>query len=424
LPLPEQTVSFTATLVSGTPVDVSFEWDFGDETGATGEFVQHAYAAEGTYTVILTVTNVCDSYVVTDTVTVTPPIPPTAEFTSNSPVLLGDTMLFTNTSTGSEPLFYEWDFGDGVGSSTAENPSYVYGAGGFYTVTLTVTNAFGSDSAAQLVEVATAPACAFTHAPEPAGVNEPVLFTNQSTGAGPLTYAWDFGDGVGSSTDENPVYAYTAADTYTVQLDVSSVWGSDTCTDTVSVEGLPPTASFEHTCPVLLGDTAYFTNTSTGSQPFVFAWTFGDGGIAFTENTSHTYGAVGEYTVELQVSNDYGGDSAEAVCQVIEACEPVTGVSFTYAPPLVRAGYLITFTASYLPADATTPVDITWDFDDGGTASGAEVTHAFAAAGTYTVTVTADNCAGEGHAEFQQSIEVVGPEVQYVIYLPIVMRNK
>jgi ATP-dependent Clp protease ATP-binding subunit ClpC len=50
-------------------------------------------------------------------------------------------------------------------------------------------------------------------------------------------------------------------------------------------------------------------------------------------------------------------------------------------------------------------VDIAWDFGDGSTATGDQVGHAFAEAGSYIVTVTADNCTGGGHAEFQQTIE-------------------
>ncbi|MCA9933056.1 MAG: Ig-like domain-containing protein, partial [Anaerolineales bacterium] len=43
----------------------------------------------------------------------TAPITITAGFTSNSPVTVGDTAVFTNTTTGTDPISYEWDFGDG-----------------------------------------------------------------------------------------------------------------------------------------------------------------------------------------------------------------------------------------------------------------------------------------------------------------------
>lgn len=73
------------------------------------------------------------------------PDPPVANFvgspTSGSPPL---TVNFTDLSSGS-PTSWSWDFGDGVGTSTAQNPSYTYTSVGTYTVSLTVTNAYGSD---------------------------------------------------------------------------------------------------------------------------------------------------------------------------------------------------------------------------------------------------------------------------------------
>ncbi|MCB9133981.1 MAG: ExeM/NucH family extracellular endonuclease [Anaerolineales bacterium] len=67
---------------------------------------------------------------------VTPPLE--ADFTSNSPVMLGDLSVFTSTvsETG---VAYNWAFGDG-NTSTDANPTHTYDAIGTYTVTLQVTN--------------------------------------------------------------------------------------------------------------------------------------------------------------------------------------------------------------------------------------------------------------------------------------------
>ena len=51
---------------------------------------------------------------------------------------------FTDTSAG-DPTSWSWTFGDG-GSSTAQNPAHTYTAAGSYTVSLTATNAQGSDT--------------------------------------------------------------------------------------------------------------------------------------------------------------------------------------------------------------------------------------------------------------------------------------
>lgn len=65
-------------------------------------------------------------------------------------------VVFTDTSTNT-PTSWAWDFGDS-GTATTQNPTHVYVQSGSYTVTLTATNALGSDGevkAAYVVVTAT-----------------------------------------------------------------------------------------------------------------------------------------------------------------------------------------------------------------------------------------------------------------------------
>ena len=53
---------------------------------------------------------------------------------------------FTDASTGTGgTLSYSWDFGDGAGTSTDQNPTYTYAASGLYNVCLTATDSCGSN---------------------------------------------------------------------------------------------------------------------------------------------------------------------------------------------------------------------------------------------------------------------------------------
>ncbi|MFH1845028.1 MAG: PKD domain-containing protein [bacterium] len=56
------------------------------------------------------------------------------------------TIDFTNLSEG-YGLYYDWDFGDGVGTSTERHPSYTFENAGNFTVTLIATNGVHSDTA-------------------------------------------------------------------------------------------------------------------------------------------------------------------------------------------------------------------------------------------------------------------------------------
>ncbi|MBC7249182.1 MAG: lamin tail domain-containing protein [Anaerolineae bacterium] len=150
---------------------------------------------------------------------------------------VGEEVVFTNQSTGTEPLTVLWDFDDGA-TSTDANPVHAYAAEGDYTVTLTVTNAWGSDQASVVIHVGRAPEAAFSYSPKSPWVGQKVKFTNESRGTEPLSYEWDFGDG-GSSTVTNPQHVYMKAGTYRVRLTATNPWGSDTASAEIVVSHPP-----------------------------------------------------------------------------------------------------------------------------------------------------------------------------------------
>lgn len=139
--------------------------------------------------------------------------PPTAGFLSNSPVCLGRTAVFTDTS-GGEIFLHEWDFGDGT-VGTGSTPWHGYPWPGTYTVTLTVSGPEGSDSYSDTFEVRPAAEAFFWAEPSEASVGQPVRFLNLSQGA--LGYQWDLGDGT-LTTEISPTHTYTEAGDYVVQL--------------------------------------------------------------------------------------------------------------------------------------------------------------------------------------------------------------
>jgi enterochelin esterase-like enzyme len=76
---------------------------------------------------------------------------PVASFTlSSNTAEVGDTVHFINTSQDADA--FEWDFGDGDGS-TEENPSHVYTAVGTFNIKLVVSNDDGSDEAGASISI-------------------------------------------------------------------------------------------------------------------------------------------------------------------------------------------------------------------------------------------------------------------------------
>jgi serine protease len=180
------------------------------------------------------------------------------------------TVAFTDASTNG-PTSWSWTFGDG-GTSTLQNPSHQYTAAGTYTVTLTATNAYGSDSETKTgyITVTTQPTnppvAAFSGTPTSGNIPLTVVFTDASTN-NPTSWSWNFGDG-GTSTLQNPSHQYTVAGTYTVTLTATNAYGSD---DEVK------------------------TNYITASAVSQYCDDFADGSITDWTNKTGTWTATGGY---------------------------------------------------------------------------------------------------------------------------------
>lgn len=177
-------------------------------------------------------------------------------------------------------------------------------------------------------EIASAPPVAdFSGTPTSGDRTLTVNFTDASTNT-PTSWAWTFGDG-GTSTSQNPSHNYTAAGTYTVALTATNAAGSDTKTRTnyITVNPIVPVADF--TADTTSGEqtlTVNFTDTTTNS-PTSWAWSFGDGDTASTQNPSHNYPLQGVYTVSLTASNVDGSDTNTKVGYITVALAAPSGLT-------------------------------------------------------------------------------------------------
>ena len=217
----------------------AYAWDFGDGIGTSIEFAPtYTYEEAGTFTITLVISgDGGQEQTITQEITVSREmINPMAAFTSEISFL---DVVFTNGSVNAET--FAWDFGDGVGTSTDENPSYTYTEAGTFTVSLTVTSVTDDTDTitadVTVVAVPVTPTANFTFE----ATDLMVAFTDTSVAEGVEIsgFAWDFGDGMGTSTEQNPTFNYSAAGdfevTLTITFPVPNGEDTSTITQTVSV---------------------------------------------------------------------------------------------------------------------------------------------------------------------------------------------
>jgi len=192
-----------------------------------------------TYTV--TVDDGCTIPSASDDVTITVNPIPTIAFTVDNPISCAPLdVIFTNNSSpqGTNCL---WDFGDGTTSATCGTVSHTYTNIGCYDVSLTVTETGCTNALTQnsMVCVVDDPVADFSFNPQTVDLFDPQIFF-ENTSLNATSYAWDFGDGTGSSV-ENPSHTFPFdAGEYTICLTVSNDYNctSEICKPLIVQDGL------------------------------------------------------------------------------------------------------------------------------------------------------------------------------------------
>ena len=151
-----------------------------------------------------------------------------------------------------------------------------------------------------------------------------------------------------------------------------------------------PVASFNTSATDACYDGNVFSFSNTSSPPSgtpQYLWTFGDGNSSTNANATHSYAAVGTYTVWMYISGDGGCiDSAQVTVNV----HPSTRAGFKINDDTQcykSHSFIFTDTSSATPG-AT--LGYLWNFGDGNTSNQHNVTHAYLTPGTYSVSLKTD----------------------------------
>jgi len=218
---------------------VSFVWDFGDGTTASGRTASHRFRTFGSFSVSLTV--VSDRALSASTirpVAVDPGVPPKPDFVfSPTNPAIGQSVSFNGSTSipgpGHTIESYSWDFGDG-GKASGAGASHLFGSAGIFNVVLNVTDEVGQTAVvSKAVSVAvptetTAPAADFVFSPTAPTTGQTVSFnasqSKAAAGHSIVSYSWNFGDG-GTDSGVTASHAFNTGGTYNVVLMVTDDLG-------------------------------------------------------------------------------------------------------------------------------------------------------------------------------------------------------
>jgi PKD repeat protein len=397
---------FTDATVVNVNAVATYAWEFGDGGISNLQDPQHQYAAGGDYNVMLTITDTAGcSNSVSHLVHVSPL--PVAFFSYSAPTCFQTVTSFNDLSYTQSGYITEWEwiFGDGTTTTVVfpnnQNVTHQYANAGFYNVTLNITTSEGCEATVIIqVEVIPNPVANFISSSSCLG--EPVNFTDlsQPNGGGQIIgWAWNFGDptsGVNNNSSlPSPSHTYAQPGTYTVSLIVTT---SNSCADTttrVITIAPAPVVDFVFTngCS---NDTIQFTSSAFVNMATTlnWFWEFGDGTTSTEADPQHIYLSQGVYTVTLTIT-----DTAGCTASVSHPLSVIPGpiALFSFNAPAC-SGTDVQFNDLSL-AQGSVITSWLWNFGDGNTQlvtapGNPNVTHIYANAGVFTVTLTVTNLQG------------------------------
>lgn len=147
-----------------------------------------------------------------------------------------------------------------------------------------------------------------------------------------------------------------------------------------------------------------------------YSWSFGDGTTGSGAIVTHTFTGGADHTVLLVVTDDDGAVDSDTV--FVEVNLPP--LAEAGAPRTGAPGQVIGFSGAQSTDSDGTVATFAWDFGDGTTATGISASHAYAGAGTFTVTLAVTDDDGAAASD-TTTVEIIPPDTSppSIVHTPI-----
>lgn len=292
----------------------------------------------------------------------------------SSSVVVGQTAIFSVSSSGTAPLSYQWRK-NGTPIAGATSTSYTTPAettsdnGAQFSVA--VSNSAGSltSNAATLTVTASPVAPSITGQPSNQTVfaSQKATFSVTANGTSPLSYQWRKNgttiSGANSATYTTP--AETTLDSGALfSVVVSNSVGnvtSNSATLTINPDPAPAITSQPASQTITAGQTATFSVTASGTAPLNYQWQ--KNGVSISGATSSSYTTPAETTSDngvqfaVVVSNSAGTATSNSAVLTVNPAPVAPSITTQPSSKTITAGQTATFSVS---ASGTAPLNYQW----------------------------------------------------------------
>ena len=214
------------------------------------------------------------------------------------------------------------------------------------------------------------------------------------------SYSWDFGDGA-TAAGPTADYTYQTPGIYTATLTIYSSEG-DSSQSSAVITATQPILPEPPPAPPLA---AISSSSTAGEAPLAiqfdgsgsaaidhpivsYSWDFGDGSAAEGSQVSHSYIEPGTYQATLTVTDEIGL-TAQATRTIVVSPPPVPpSAVISSSSTAGEAPLAVQFDGNGSAATDHPIVSYSWDFGDGSTAEGMQVSHSYTEPGTYQAMLT------------------------------------
>ena len=424
-------VLFTAPAFTGATQVV---WDYGDGHTDTftdpvaGKTPSHTYAATGTYSAKVKITNCVNpggftslpvSVTITQTSVLAASFQPSlfCQF-GQCFATVGVPVVFVDSSTGADFWDYDWTHTD-LGTQTCNftdndhtSPvtTHTYATAGTFVPCLRVRRGADVPSVVAPTAISVAgttqtPAISVS-GPGSGQLGQSLTFSGSASNCTPNGSGWSWsvsgGTISGGSSSSSISVSWSTTGTKSVSATNSGCSGAQGSAVVVIADQTTTVAQFTFSpaapkaAQAVTFDSSSSSNVPSGAS---IGWSFGDSSAAGSGTVvTHTFTSAGNYNVVLTITpaGCVNTTCVSTTAKTVTVAPATTGTlqaQLTFSPASPKAGEAVSFDSSS-STGVQAGANLAWSFGDGGTASGATASHTYASAGSYNaqLTITPSGC--------------------------------